>query len=147
DGVAYDPTRDRIYVTNHTSESLAVFDADTLTPLGGSPFATMGQSISVAVDSVNDRVYTANFVDNTITVFDAATMALVTTLPTAGNAYSVTYDPVADRILVANESTDNLTVFDGATLTEIAGSPFAVGQTPHAVVVEGEDVGARLQRR
>ena len=115
---------------------MAVFDAASLTPISGSPFAGVGRIISVAVDSVNDKVYTANFTNNSFSVFDAATMSLLSTVPTPGSAYAIAYDPTTNHVLVVCNSTNNLAVFDAATLMQVPGSPFSVGNSPRDVEVE-----------
>jgi YVTN family beta-propeller protein len=42
--VAVSPDGTRVYVTNETSHTLAVFDAATNTPVAGSPFAGTGNN-------------------------------------------------------------------------------------------------------
>lgn len=65
-----DPAKPYVYVTNVTSNTIALFDSITLSPIGG-PILTGGfNPDSIAVSPDGTRVYVTNISSSTISVFD-----------------------------------------------------------------------------
>ncbi|MGE0492881.1 MAG: YncE family protein [Vulcanimicrobiota bacterium] len=147
--VAYDAERDRIIMrTGDNNISInalyAIFDAQTLTPIAGSPFNSghFNNKGQMVVDLTNDRLYAGG--DTDFSAFD-----LVNLTPVAGSPYNrpggrdtsvgagLLYVPSQNRLYLANFQDNNVDVLDAAAIPNggdnnvqdaiIAGSPFATG--------------------
>jgi YVTN family beta-propeller protein len=91
-GVAVDATRNLVYVTNNSSQSVSVIDGQTNTvvdtiPIPTQPFGTP-QPVGIAVDSVLNKIYVANngpaASGDTVSVIDGATRTVVGSVTLAG---------------------------------------------------------------
>ena len=127
--VAVDPTADRLYVANRTSNTVSVVDTTTNTVIG--TIATGTNPIDVQVDQAARRFYVANSGSGTISVFNADTQALITDI--ALNApYFMAVDPSLGALYVG-QITGDLTVID--TATDTVARTLATGSLPLEVSV------------
>ncbi len=78
-GVAVNPDRTKIYVTNQNDNTISVMDAGTNTvtatvKVGEGPFG-------VAVSPDGTKVYSVNNIDNDVSVIDSSTNTVTATIP------------------------------------------------------------------
>ena len=105
-GIAVDPGRGQVYVTNRDDGTLSIIDAQTMTvaktvPVGQEP-------VGVAADTGSGAVYVADFAGHAIVVLDSSGR-VAQRIPTAGGAYAVAVDQ-ATRALYALVSASPWTV-------------------------------------
>lgn len=118
-GIAVDPDRSEIYVTNAAGDSVNVFsstahgDAAPIRVLKGSR-TLLKNPAGVVVDVANDEVWVANFGNHTATAYkrtasgDVAPVRIIRSAPldtpttVISNPYSVAFDSKRDEILVPN---------------------------------------------
>jgi RHS repeat-associated protein len=121
--LAVNPSTNRIYVTNNSSDNVSVIDGATNTvvatvPVGDAP-------VGVAVNPSTNRIYVANYDDDTVTVIDGATNAVVATVPVGVEPYGAGVNPTTDRTYVANYGSRSVSVIDGGTNAVVATVPVA----------------------
>ncbi len=117
-GIAYDPDRNRIWVTTRDGGPghVRVLDGSTYRvlatlPAGGSPH-------SVAYNPHTGRVYVSNFLSGTVGVYDAAALTLTTVLAGFGEPAHLAVNAVTNKIYVADHAPyRGVVVIDGATHT------------------------------
>ena len=143
-GVAYNPTANRVYVACQTlagQDQLAVYDASTapMTQISGSPFnLTLGLSTShtsIAYDSVNNRILLTSLLG--LIALNATTLAPIagSPFPTGGtDPRGIALDTTNGRVYVTNFGSDSLAALTASTLAPISGSPYATGHGPKSVV-------------
>jgi len=115
-GIAYDPDRNRIWVTtrNEGPGHVRVLNGSTYgvlatLPAGGSPH-------SVAYNPRTGRVYVSNFRSGTVGVYDAENPALLTTLTGFGEPAHMAVNTVTNKIYVADHKPyRGVVVIDGTT--------------------------------
>ncbi|MFN3762452.1 MAG: PKD domain-containing protein, partial [Anaerolineae bacterium] len=115
-GIAYDPDRNRIWVTSRNEGPGHVWVLNGSTygvlatlPAGGSPHA-------VAYNPRTGRVYVSNFLSGTVGVYDAAALTLLTTLTGFGEPAYMAVNTVTNKIYVADHAPyRGVVVIDGAT--------------------------------
>jgi DNA-binding beta-propeller fold protein YncE len=154
--VAFDPSGKCAYVSNYYSSYVTAhyIDASTgaLWPMPGSPFAMSGNtsgSYAIAVDPAGKFVYVLNMGSGNISVFsrDTSTGALT---EVSGSPFkigsgsstgpaSIAIDPWGKFAFVSDFFANSVSVFalDGLTgaITEIAGSPYGVGNEPIGLAI------------
>jgi len=110
-GVAVDPTRDRLYLTdsNPTTPRLFVFSEHDLTPLGQVPLSGVAR-YGLAVDA-NGKVLVAgsdpnggSFPASVLDVIDPETLSIVHTTSLPGLAAGIAFAPVRGRVYVSDMS-------------------------------------------
>jgi YVTN family beta-propeller protein len=103
-GVAANPTTNRVYVANNADDTVSVIDARTYAvvatvPVGSAP-------VGVGVNPATNRVYVANagrvIAPGTVSVIDGATNAVIATIATDQNPFAVAVNPVTNRVYVTN---------------------------------------------
>jgi DNA-binding beta-propeller fold protein YncE len=108
-GLAYDPLRDRIWVSQHFGNNIFILDAsdgNLVTTLTGIPAPSM-----VAYDPVCDRMWVTNFGSDVVTVHNAADGTFITSYSMSGKApQALTYDWTHDWMWL---SVQNPGVFTG----------------------------------
>ncbi|MBC7227954.1 MAG: PKD domain-containing protein [Thermoflexales bacterium] len=115
-GIAYDPDRNRIWVTTRDGGPGHVWVLNGSTygvlatlPAGGSPHA-------VAYNPRTGRVYVSNFLSGTVGVYDAAALTLTTVLIGFGEPAHMAVNTVTNKIYVADHGPyRGVVVIDGAT--------------------------------
>jgi YVTN family beta-propeller protein len=127
-GVAVNPTTNKIYVSNNFGHSVTVIDGDTNL---ATTFRVGQGPRAIAVNSVTNKVYTANYGSRDASEIDGASNA-VTSVPTGKHPWAIAVDNRADKTYVVNEDSASVSIIDGAA--GVAKS-VAVGDTPFAVAV------------
>lgn len=134
-GVAFDPTLNRILVTDTGNQRVEIFDAASLaliatlgeSGVAGSDGGHFSSPAGIAVDPANNRILVADTGNQRVQIFDANSLALLATLGQTGavgtdnsqfsSPQSVAIDPVSARILVADTGNARIQIFDTATLS------------------------------
>ena len=135
-GIAVDPSRNRVFVTNPDDNSLSIIDGNTN---GIDATISAGQSpTAIAVDLALSHVYVAN--QGGVTVFDSATGTQLKTIPlSTGAPRVVAIDPSNHLAYVASSLSPKLVVIDGTALMVtgqvssvdgILGGPSAIAVDP-----------------
>ncbi|MCX8067164.1 MAG: YncE family protein, partial [Anaerolineae bacterium] len=117
-GIAYDPDRNRIWVTtrNEGPGHVRVLDGATYRVLATLPAGTSPHA--VAYNPRTGRVYVSNYRSGTVGVYDAANLALLTTLTGFGEPAHMAVNTVTNKIYVADHAPyRGVVVIDGATHT------------------------------
>jgi YVTN family beta-propeller protein len=125
-GVAASPNRNKVYVTNFSSNSVSVIDAATdaviaTVPVGTNPYA-------VAVSPDGGKIYVANAHSQSVSVIDAATNAVIDTIPipaSAGVIQAMATAPDGGKVYVLgwdfpSRTNNSMSVIDAARDTVTA---------------------------
>ncbi|MCS7177939.1 MAG: PKD domain-containing protein [Anaerolineae bacterium] len=133
-GIAYDPDRNRIWVTTRDGGPghVRVLDGTTYRvlatlPAGGSPHG-------VVYNPRTGRVYVSNYLSGTVGVYDAANLTLLATLTGFGEPAHMAVNTVTNKIYVADHAPyRGVVVIDGTnhTTRTIQAGP---GQCPLALL-------------
>ena len=94
--VALNPVSGRLYVANHTADSVTVVDATQSSVIAAIAVGHKPQGI--AVDTKRNRIYVANRSDSSVSVIDGAQNKVVTTVPVAGNPFALLVEPKNGRL-------------------------------------------------
>ena len=135
-GIAITRDGSRLYLSNHETSSVSVFDTATNVPITEIPVGL--NPIGLALTPDGKHVYVANQASDDVSVIATATNTLVDTIPvgTGANPIWVTISPDGSRAYVSNQYTFTLSVISTATNTVIATIP--VGVFPfHSVFISG----------
>jgi YVTN family beta-propeller protein len=136
--VGVNPTTNRVYVVNSSSNSVSVIDGSTDTvvatvPVGSLPWA-------VAVNPNTGKVYVANFYGRSVSVIDGTSNQVVATVPMRSYPPDVGVNPTTNKVYVVNYvlsgglgGPGGIVGIDGATNSVVATVP--VGTIPCAVGV------------
>jgi YVTN family beta-propeller protein len=127
--VAYDPTHDLIWVTNHLADQVTPVDAEQLIPLA--PVTVGDGPWGIAYDAVHDSIYVVNNLDDSVTVVDADSRAVVNTLTGSFNQpFQAAADPITGKAYITNFGDNSVTVVDGTSLSAVdledIGQPYGV---------------------
>jgi YVTN family beta-propeller protein len=133
-GVAVNPSTNRVYVANFSSQSVTVIDATTDTVIV--PSIEVGlRPHGVAVNPATNRIYVANQDSANVSVIDGVTNSTAGAPIQVGSSPALlAVNPVTNRIYVANQGSNTVSVIDGATSTVVA-PPISVGDAPTGVGV------------
>jgi PKD repeat protein len=115
-GIAYDPDRNRIWVTTREGGAgrVRVLDGNTYAVIADLPAGVLPHS--AAYNPANGRVYVSNFGNSWVTVYNAAAMSMERILTNFTAPAHIAVNPVTNKIYVANHGLNaHLTVIDGAT--------------------------------
>jgi len=131
-------TRDgsRLYVSNHETSSVSVFDTSTNVPI--TEIGVGLNPIGLAITPDGRRVYVANQNSDNVSVIATATNTVVQTIPvgSGANPIWVTISPDGDRAYVSNQNVNTLSVIATASNSVIASIP--VGAFPfHSTFTSG----------
>jgi YVTN family beta-propeller protein len=94
--VALNPASGRLYVVNHTSDSVTVVDAAQSSVVG--TIAVGHKPQGIAVDAKRNRIYVANRSDSSVSVIDGAQNKVVRTVPVAGGPFALVVEPNSGRL-------------------------------------------------
>ncbi len=132
-GVAVNPTTNRIYVANYSSDNVSVIDGSNNTvaltvSAGTSPCC-------VGVNSITNRIYVVNDSSGNVSVVDGANNTVIATVTVGTRPDGVDVNSTTNRIYVANHTSGNVSVIDGANNTVAATvtvgiQPYGVGVNP-----------------
>jgi YVTN family beta-propeller protein len=114
----------RVYVLNHSTNSVTVIDGLTNTVQATIAMGPGPSGGGIAVNVSTNRIYAANHEQHTITVINGATNAIIATVPGVG------FKPVG---VAVNESTDRIYVVSGWDATVKVIQRTAVPES-HAVI-------------
>jgi len=111
-GVAYDAARDRLFVANRNSGSLAILNAHSgqiIRTITGLPSAQ-----GMAFDSGRNRIYVAG--GSALYIVDGGSYAVLKIIVwnTDMGAHAVAYNPTADKIYVAGYLDDSIRIVNAA---------------------------------
>jgi 6-phosphogluconolactonase (cycloisomerase 2 family) len=132
-----------LYAVNTQSSTIAGFeilpDGD-LSSLAGSPFPSLGTTVSLACNESATFLYQSNFSDQVrrFSIDAAGALAVLGDTTVATSSLGMTYDFNFDRLFLANWAS-NLSSFNVDTstgdLTPATGTPYAFGTRNHSAVV------------
>jgi uncharacterized repeat protein (TIGR01451 family) len=128
-GVGVNPTTNRVYVANYTSNSVSVIDGASHTVIATVPVSS--HPWGVGVNPTTNRVYVVN--GDTVSVIDGASNTVVATVPVGSSPRDIGVNPTTNRVYVTNNSSNTVSVIDGASNTVVATVP--VGSSPNGVGV------------
>lgn len=125
--IAFNPTNQRLYVTNRDSDELSFMDPATLNVIA--KLGVGSQPWGVAVDPGSNQVYVDNFGSSSISLLDGTNGALLTTFthPSMRRPAMSAYSTGMRRLYAMDWETGNLIVIDTAKqlfipLTVLAGA-------------------------
>lgn len=142
-GIDVHPDGSKIYVTDYFNDLLNVLDANTLSPMPGSPIAVGVSPIGVAVSADGKRAYVTNEDSGSVSVIDTVANAVVATVAVGNNPVGVTVTPDNARVYVANSLSNSVSVIDGGTNTKAA-ADILVGNHPYGISNDGAQVYVAL---
>jgi len=142
--IAIDPSSQHVYVLNQGSSSVSAYSIDslhgTLTPISGSPFATISGPVSMAMSGKGDALYVVSPTQG-ITSFsvksDGSLSGAQAAIP-AGTSPAFVTIADSDRFVYVADSAGNAVVgfsVSGTALTPISGT-FGTGTTPVALAAD-----------
>ncbi|MCO6382103.1 beta-propeller fold lactonase family protein [Oceanicola sp. 502str15] len=127
-GIALDPARERIFVSDWFNARIWVRDATSLAPItelatGAAPagleISPDGRWLAAAVRDAHE-----------VAIFEAETLAPHATLPAGTRPYGLGFDP-SGRLWVGNVGSNDVSVIDPAAAQPIANLP--VGERPYGI--------------
>lgn len=137
-GIAVDSARQRVYVANYSSDSVAVIDSNTNTVL-----QTIGGIIGangISLDPGRNVIWVTNHSTDQVTPIqanaDATDFTVLPPVAVGDSPWGVAYDPVHDYVYVVNSLSFSVTVIEAeshAVIATITGSfqlPFHVAANP-----------------
>ena len=124
--VAFSPNGRRVYVTNHTANSVSVIDAAT-----GNLAAEIRvgrRPTGVAVSPDGKWVYVANTADHSVSVIDASANKTVASVKVGFEPTGLVVSPDGKRAYTANYISNDVSVIDTAARKQVA--RIGVGRAP-----------------
>jgi DNA-binding beta-propeller fold protein YncE len=122
DHLAFDPTRQRLYVAELGNNSIGILDLDEKRLLRTVPGFSEPQGI--AYEPSTDSIYVANGGEGAVRVFRAADFAAVATIAVGADPDNVRVDTAAKRVYVGyGSSTGALAIIDPATRRKLGDIP------------------------
>src|SRR4051794_21848838 len=126
EGIAVNPTTNRVYVANRGSDTVSVIDGE-MNKIVGKPISVGSLPTGIAVNPVTNRVYVTLERDNAVVVIDGATGSVIGKPIAVGRApEAVAVNPVTNRVYVANSLDNSVIAIDG-TSGMFIGRPIVVG--------------------
>lgn len=112
-GVAYDPAKGEIFVTNSGSNTLSVISESNNSivdriPVGSYPWG-------VAYDAERGEMFVANMHSDTVSVISDKTNSAVATIPAGSKPYHIAYDSSKGELFVTNLGSDTVSVISDVT--------------------------------
>ncbi len=106
--VGVNAATDRVYTSNHSSNSVSVINGAT-----NAVVATVRVGLKpeeLGVNAATDRVYVTNLGSNNVSVINGATNAVVATVPVGTGPVAVGVNAATDRVYVANHRSNSVSV-------------------------------------
>ena len=120
DHLAFDPTRQRVYVAELGNNSVGIVDLEARQLLR--TVAGFREPQGIAYEPSTDTVYVANAADGSVRVFNASDFAPIATIALGDDADNVRVDVLTKRVYVGYGS-GALAVIDPATRRKVADIP------------------------
>jgi YVTN family beta-propeller protein len=138
-GVAYDPTDDRVFVTNYCSDNLTVIDSLNNTVLARS-VAVGSEPYGVVFDSLHDAIFVANYFSHNVTELNGSSLALLHTyaLPNGTCPYAVGIVPGLEQVYVTNACGGDISLLNASSQTVVA-SQIPTGFSSQGVAYDSQN--------
>ena len=107
-GVAYDPAKGEIFVTNRNSRTVSIISDSTYTVVATIPVRTNPEGM--AYDPVRREIFVANQGSGTVSVISDSTNTVVATVPVGSEPWGIAYDSGKGEIFVANGGSGTVSV-------------------------------------
>jgi YVTN family beta-propeller protein len=120
-GIAWQPDRKRIFVTNRQDASVSVVDTVTRAVVATIDVGT--QPLGVAVHPFLPRAYVAAYGDDVVDVIDTTTLAVVDTIHVGNGPAGLAVHPAGGRLYVANYLDGTVSAIDVPTGHVVATVP------------------------
>lgn len=134
--LAYDATRNRIYVTQQTESRVLAIDATTMSLVG--TVSVGGTPVGIEVDAVSGKVGVALNQTGQLVVLDGSTMTTLATVSAGSGAIYLAIAPGGDTIFVSNQA-NTVTRHQAPSY---AASGFFGARAPNEMVIDA--AGSRL---
>lgn len=122
------------FISNGKSNSVTVFDLDTLKVVESVPIAGIGPD-AMLYEPLQKRVYTMNHKSGDITVLDAATRKVVGTIEALG-ALEVAVTDGEGKLFVNSEESNELAVIDIQSSSMAAHWPLGACRSPTGLAID-----------
>lgn len=132
DSIAYDPSNNRIYVSNLYSDNVSVINPSTdrvITNVSG-----VQGPINLVWDSSNNYVYVANSESGNLSVINTATNSVISNIAVGYAQACMAYDPSNNYLYVSDYSSDIVSVINTTTNSVI--DTIKVGSDPSAITYD-----------
>ncbi|NVO56707.1 YncE family protein [Rhodobacteraceae bacterium B1Z28] len=127
-GIAFDPRRERLFVSNWYNKRLWVLDSVTLRVEAELPTGLAPAGIAISNDG---RILaSADKDDNQVSVFDAETLQPLRQVPVGIRPFGLRFAPDG-RLFVGNVGSNDVSVLDASTGNVLATIP--VGERPYGI--------------
>jgi len=136
-GVAFDPARDRAYISNGRGNSVTVLDLNSHKVLAEVPSSGQNPD-AIMYDAFSDRVFTFNGRTANATAIDAATDNVAGTVAIGGKPEFAVTDGLG-TIFVNNEDTSEVVAFDAKSLQVKTRWSIAPGESPSGLAIDLKD--------
>jgi len=120
-GIAITRDGSRLYVSNHETSSVSVFDTATNVPI--TEIGVGLNPIGLAITPDGTHVYVANQNSDNVSVIATVTNTVVQTVPVGSNPIWVTISADGSRVYVSNQYDNTLSVIAAASNSVIASIP------------------------
>jgi|GEM_PF-1988943 len=131
-GVAVDPTRDLVYVTNTGSDNVTVLDGSTGASVANVP---VGQSpTGIAYDANVDEVFVADSASSNVSVISGSTRAIVGAVAVGLGPVGIVADPASGQVFVADNGSNQISVISESLLVVTASVP--TGSIPYGLALD-----------
>jgi YVTN family beta-propeller protein len=133
--IAYDATRNRVWVVNSDTNTVTAIDAAANTKFLEVPVGVSPQTIAQAPDG---RLWVANFGSGTVSVLnrDTGALAQTITLPYGSRPWGVAFSPDGVSAYVTLQGTGRLVELNPAN--GAIGPSLAVGPSPRGIAISGD---------
>jgi YVTN family beta-propeller protein len=138
DALCYNPTNNRVYCANTSSNSVTVVDGATDSVLV--TVAPGDQPCALCYDLTFNKIYCANNGSTDVTVIDGATNDVVTTIEVGAKPIAFACSPAQNRVYVANHDGSSISVLrDSSSFVGMEESfkPQAPSRKPMPTIIRG----------
>lgn len=134
-GVAVDSSHQRVYVANQRSNSISIFDINTLDLIDTLDLATLSGLSGIAVDSLRQIIYAPARFSNELAAINIGARSLLWSTETGNSPNSVALHSNGDIAYVTNQDSNSLTT---TQLSDGVRYDFAAGGQPSSVYFDPE---------
>ncbi len=129
--LVWEPTRDRLYISCTTENTVAVLDCASDSVI--EQIAVGAMPIALDLNTQRGKLYVQNYDDGSLSIIDLATNHVVKTVQLGGNPDAGYYAPHVDKYYCPNESNDAIAVIDGLSDSIVARVPIMANGFVHAI--------------